>query len=372
MPDDQQTGEPAWSLGLVMIARNEARCIQRCLESVRGVVNHLLVLDTGSTDATVALAREAGAQVASFIWCDDFSAARNAALALSPCDWRLVLDADEWLEQGHEALRQLRHQPPSWVGQLEVSSLDETSSGPVRSSSWISRLLPRGMVYEGRIHEQPVWASPGVAPARQRMAVRVAHDGYLPAFQASKYERNHALLQALVQQHPDQAYAWYQWGKNHEVHGHPLPAVEALQKALGLASPAEPWRHDLILRLMQALQASGQYEQAFGLAQAEWAHWGHSPDFHFNLGNLFLNWALAEPHRFEALMPLIQESWMRCLSIGENSALEGAVQGRGSYLAAGNLAAFHESLGQTQEAAHWRSQARLMRVQAQEGPPCNP
>src|SRR4051794_7642346 len=83
-------------VALVMIARDEARCIERCLASVRAHVDEMLVLDTGSTDGTPELARCAGARVASFAWCDDFAAARNAALVLADADWSLVLDADEW------------------------------------------------------------------------------------------------------------------------------------------------------------------------------------------------------------------------------------------------------------------------------------
>jgi len=72
---------PAPRLALVVIARNEARAIERCLSSARPWVDEMVVLDTGSTDHTVALARACGARVHHFAWVDDFSAARNAALA---------------------------------------------------------------------------------------------------------------------------------------------------------------------------------------------------------------------------------------------------------------------------------------------------
>src|SRR6202000_2094035 len=86
-----------YKVALVMIARNEAARIVRALASVANSVDELVVLGTGSTDATVALARSAGARVAHFDWCDDFAAARNAALALADADWNVVGDADEWI-----------------------------------------------------------------------------------------------------------------------------------------------------------------------------------------------------------------------------------------------------------------------------------
>src|SRR5262245_31354097 len=77
-------------LALVMIARDEARCIERCLASVRAHVDEMVLLDTGSSDGTPEIARAAGARVGSFAWCDDFAAARNAALELADADWSLV------------------------------------------------------------------------------------------------------------------------------------------------------------------------------------------------------------------------------------------------------------------------------------------
>jgi glycosyltransferase involved in cell wall biosynthesis len=75
-----------------MIARDEARAIARTLQSARPFVERMIVLDTGSTDATRQIAAEAGAEVFDFAWVDDFAAARNAALDHSDADWNLVLN----------------------------------------------------------------------------------------------------------------------------------------------------------------------------------------------------------------------------------------------------------------------------------------
>jgi glycosyltransferase involved in cell wall biosynthesis len=78
------------TLSAVVLARDEARAIRRCLDSLRDHVDELLVLDTGSVDDTVALARAHGARVEHFAWVDDFAAARNRSLELAAGDWRLV------------------------------------------------------------------------------------------------------------------------------------------------------------------------------------------------------------------------------------------------------------------------------------------
>lgn len=85
-------------LSLAMIVKNEAARLAHCLESVRGLVDECVVLDTGSTDGTPELARQLGATVHPHPWRDDFAEARNAALALCRGDWILVLDADEALD----------------------------------------------------------------------------------------------------------------------------------------------------------------------------------------------------------------------------------------------------------------------------------
>ncbi len=85
-------------LSLAMIIKNEARHLAHCLESVRPLVDEIIVMDTGSTDESVAIAQALGAQVHSFAWVDDFSAARNAALAKCTGDWILVMDADEAID----------------------------------------------------------------------------------------------------------------------------------------------------------------------------------------------------------------------------------------------------------------------------------
>ena len=84
-------------LSLAMIVRDEASDLPRCLDSARGMVDEMVVVDTGSADATRDVAAAAGALVHDVPWRDDFAAARNASLDLCRGRWVLVLDADEVL-----------------------------------------------------------------------------------------------------------------------------------------------------------------------------------------------------------------------------------------------------------------------------------
>ena len=88
------------TLSACLIVRNESRVLERCLASLSSVVDEIVVVDTGSTDATPEIAAGFGARICRHVWRDDFSAARNVGLDVATGDWILAIDADEYLEAG--------------------------------------------------------------------------------------------------------------------------------------------------------------------------------------------------------------------------------------------------------------------------------
>lgn len=345
-------------LALVMIARDEARAIARALQSARPYVDRMIVLDTGSTDATREIAVAQGAEVADFAWVDDFAAARNAALALSDAAWNLILDADEWIASGGEALRPAAL--PAGGGFLGEVRIESPMDGPGAEGvgqSWIARVLPRGVRYAGRIHEQPASALP-----RLRLGLTLGHDGYTTAALARKGGRNEALLKAELEAAPDDAYLWFQLAKEHQARGRAPEAAAAFAQALRLAPPDAPYRHPLVVRALIALKADGRIAEALALADAEVARFADSPDFYFVIGDLYLEAASREPERaLSHFLPVVEQAWKRCLEIGERPDLDGAVAGRGGHMAAYNLAVFYETLGHAAPAAEYRALAARLR-----------
>lgn len=342
-------------LALVMIARDEAHAIARALASARPHVDKMIVLDTGSVDATPEIAAAAGADVRPFNWIDDFSAARNAALAHSDAAWNLVLDADEWVEGGADALTRL----PTGGDQLGLVRLDNRvdEGEPEAASAWLPRLLPRGVRYEGRVHEQPVGAKRSF-----RTGLILGHDGYTAANLERKAGRNEALLMAELQAAPEDAYLWYQLAREHQVRGRPPQAALCFAEALRLAPGDTPWRHGLVVRALTAFKTAGRLDEALDLAGAEIDRWSGSPDFYFALGDLYLECASHAPDRAATdFLPIVETAWKRCLEIGEQPALDGSVPGRGSHMAAHNLAVFYETLGRKELAAQHHAMAARMR-----------
>jgi tetratricopeptide (TPR) repeat protein len=164
------------TLALSMIVRNEEAVLPRCLESVRGIADEIVIADTGSTDQTMQIARHFGARVFSIPWENDFACARNQALAEVHSDWVLALDADEMLDPGatqtmadHMAKADIAgYQVPIWNYTLRLSDhLWDRPAKPNRSSLAAARQYPAYVEHEnvrlfrrlpeiyfvGRVHE---------------------------------------------------------------------------------------------------------------------------------------------------------------------------------------------------------------------------
>ena len=318
------------TIAATLIVRDEARCIARCLASVAPFVDRMVVVDTGSLDDTVALAAGCGAEVYRIDWPDDFAAARNHALGLADADWHLVLDADEWIVAGGEALRAWCA-GPARLGRACV--LSDDGEGRSTTRSWITRVLPRGARFEGRVHEQVASTLP-----RERTGLHIGHDGYRAAQIARKRDRNHRLLLAELAERPGDAYLLYQIAKDADMRGATGEAADAYAQAVAATPAVAGWRHELVTCAIPALARAGRLPQAMALAEAETPHWPESPDFFFVLGDLLLGHAIADPARaVDQWLPLASGAWERAIAIGERPDLEGSVAGRGSHLAQHNL-----------------------------------
>jgi tetratricopeptide (TPR) repeat protein len=319
----------------------------------------MIVLDTGSADDTRGVAGACGAEVFDFAWCDDFAAARNAALARSDAAWNLVLDADEWIEAGAEALGPavLPAEGGAFLGEVRIASSMDAEGGGGLAQAWIARVLPRGVGYVGRIHEQPVSDLP-----RERLPLTVGHDGYLADNLERKGSRNETLLMRELEAAPEDPYLWFQLAKEHQSRSRAPQAALCFTEALRLAPPDVPWRHALVVRTLIALKANGQLDDALVLADREVAHWQASPDFYFTVGDLYLEAASREPERATDFLPIVELSWKRCLEIGERPDLDGAVAGRGGHMAAHNLAVLYGTLGMAEQAAEYEALAASLRA----------
>ncbi|MFZ0158151.1 MAG: glycosyltransferase, partial [Kineosporiaceae bacterium] len=188
-------------LAATLIVKDEAATLPGCLASLTGIVDEIVVYDTGSTDNTVALARAAGARVVQGYWDDDFARARNAALDLTRAEWILVIDADERLTGDVAALRAHLRSDPADLLVMRVANLGP--DGQVLQTLLSHRIARRAAVrWNGRVHEQLHPVGPDADRARSAVLapdVHLVHHGYADAGRRRlKAERNLALAQAQL------------------------------------------------------------------------------------------------------------------------------------------------------------------------------
>lgn len=227
------------SLSLCMIVKNEAATLPKCLSSVKRVVDEMVVLDTGSIDRTPYIAQQFGAKVHHFKWCNDFSAARNAALKYVTGDWILVLDADETLTpaivpQLQEAIARdeyllinlVRHEvgaeqsPYSLVSRLFRNHPDIHFERPYHAlvDDSVSAILTK----------EPHWQVgylPGVA---------ILHAGYQKSAiaQNNKYAKAAAAMEGFIATHPDDPYVCSKLGALYVETGKITQGMELLRRGL--------------------------------------------------------------------------------------------------------------------------------------------
>ncbi len=327
---------PKIKLSLAMIVKNEARCLARCLHSVRPVADEIIVADTGSADDTVKIAAGFGAKIAPFQWINDFAAARNFALAQATGDWILVLDADEYAS---EALaREIRAfvQGPSQIGRLKIVSEFRQNGQTMRSSTFVSRLFPRGAKFEGRIHEQIASPLP-----RVNLSGELWHDGYL---ETKKTERNVHLLQAELAREPRSAYLQFQLALEYTSLGRPQDAFDCLQKARAAMQPSDPFAPNVIVDFLYAAMALNQFEAGLDAIRLYGNRLADFPDFHLVCGLFYMKYIGSDPAKHMADLPKIEQSYQRSLAVGETEKYK-SVHGAGSFLANYNLGVFYHAFG---------------------------
>lgn len=344
---------------LVVIAKNESRCIERCLRSAQPFTQRMVVLDTGSIDSTPELARACGAEVYFFEWVDDFAAARNRALEIADADWSLVLDADEWIEAGSDLGSFSIFAEPQ-MGLVRIKNIDQSSGMDLPVTSWLPRLLPRGVRYEGRIHEQPLSKLP-----RFKSGLVLGHDGYLQDQLQKKQGRNRHLLTQALSEEPEDPYLLYQLGTEHEGAKEFALAVGRYRQALQRLPIGAVYEHALLVRLIHCSCRAGWVEEALLLIQRFESRFQQSPDFHFAAGNAYLDQGLKDPAgAIHTWLPQAVQAWQRCLAIGDRPELEGSMLGRGSFLAASNLQVVFSVLGDQGQADEYSALAKRLKLRS--------
>jgi tetratricopeptide (TPR) repeat protein len=341
------------ALSVCLIVRDEQRNLGEALGSVKDIAAEVVVVDTGSTDRTVEVARQHGARVHHFSWVDDFSAARNFCIQQAREPTILSLDADERLDvDSLAALHAYCQDNNGRAGRVLRTNLD--AGGGVLSVESLTRLQPNkpGFRYAGRIHEQ--LQLHGKASPSVQTQVRLLHTGYTQEalHTGGKVERNLRLLSLAEADQPDEPYVTYQRGRTLAASGAHVEAVEAFRAALEKLGDRPPasvrYLPTLLLQLGYACLHSGD---APGTLDALSLATDLFPDF----TDLYFLYGLALMQLGDAAhLDDIRLAFEHCLTLGEpDSTRYESVPGVGSFRAQHNLGVFYESFGQIDAARTW-------------------
>lgn len=257
-------------ISLCMIVKNEAGTIRRCLQSVAGAVDEIIVVDTGSTDATQEIAQEMGAKVCSFDWNDNFSDARNASIELATGEWIFFLDADEELAgESKEALARC-------TAEENVEGYFTKILNYIGADGWVEtcpdlvfRLFKNKPEYRfrGAIHEQiadVILKKNQHASYRMANEIVILHYGYLDSQidKKDKKNRNLKIIEKELVMEPQNQLLRYHYGVELFRLEKYIEAAQVFIETANRTDPQTIYFPKLLRYITLAYHSAGQPENA--------------------------------------------------------------------------------------------------------------
>lgn len=337
-------------ISLCMIVRDEEEMLPRSLAAVAEAVDEIVVVDTGSRDRTVEIARSFGAIVLEREWTGDFAAARNASIEAASGDWLLFLDADEVLHPADgPLLRELTGR--TWREAfylVETNHTGELGDGTAVTHNALRLFRNRPEYrFEGRIHEQIGHRLPSGLPERlEPTAIRVDHYGYLGAIRDAKEKsrRNIELLRRQLEASDGaDSFLHFNLGSELAAAGDATGACEQFERAWKLLQDdpgrrRRPYLPALASRSTKALRFCGRHDEAGARAAEGLALYADFTDL------IFEQALLAEAgDDLDRAATLLAE----CLRRGDAPSNLSPTVGCGGYLALVRLAAVEAKRGDT-------------------------
>jgi len=222
-------------ISLCMIVKNEEKNLPGCLDSVKDLVDEIIIVDTGSTDQTKETVTGYDIRWFDFNWIDDFSAARNYSVEKAAGEWILVLDADERLPAGEAD--KIRALVSSGSGMAYNLNFRSTIRGSTAGKIFIhthSRLFKNGLGFRfsGKVHEQIIDSVIDAGGSLQNTDIFVDHIGYSnESASMSKIERNIRILEKELAEKPDDGNIYFYLGESYSQLEHWQSAIDFYEKS---------------------------------------------------------------------------------------------------------------------------------------------
>ena len=218
-----------------MIVRNEERFLDACLQSARRLVDEIVIVDTGSTDRSLEIARDHGARVFELPWQGDFATARNRALAEARGRFFLYIDADEQVVEGtRDELEIVLADPSVIAGTVRFRpGAGFTPYLEYRLLRRDPRLSFRGVIHESFMDGLLEWNAAGGRIVSTSVALdHYGYDGDI----SHKHPRNLPLLLERLAATPGHLYSWCHLASTYEGMSQEADAESAWRRAVELVS----------------------------------------------------------------------------------------------------------------------------------------
>jgi FkbM family methyltransferase len=285
-------------LSVCMIVRDEENALPRCLKSVQDIADELIVVDTGSKDNTISIAKDFGAKVFYFEWRDDFAAARNESLRHATGDWILQIDADEELPSSSiPFLREAISNP--WC-LVYVITCDNGAACRIERFVEVGRLFRNHpLIRYSRPYHETVASSAHKLTAQEpkwqllnEPRIRIRHYGYEPSEMRSrnKLERGLHSMESHLEENPSDDYMLTRLAETYGALGRYDEAMSMLQKAVAI----NPKRADTHKSLGLVYFEKGMLDEAIAQLKQAVAINPNRADVHNNLGMAYYTKGLVD------------------------------------------------------------------------------
>jgi tetratricopeptide (TPR) repeat protein len=285
----QGASGPTAGVSLCMIVRDEEKTLDRALRSVADLVQDIVIVDTGSTDATRSIASKWRARLVDFAWADDFAAARNESLRLAQGDWIFWLDADEFIDADNKRLLQQLFgmlKQSNCVYMMKQWSISEQPGGStlVVDHARLFRNRP-GLAWKYRIHEQILPSLQGLGDKVVFTDIRLTHHGYQDSqTRKQKLQRNLRILLKQAEELPDEPFTLFNLAGTYHDLGNTDQAVPLLTQAVEKAPKGAGFLGKAHVLLAQHQREHGNTAQALAWCQRGKKLLPRSPELWFEEG----------------------------------------------------------------------------------------
>lgn len=275
-----------------MIVKNEEQRLAKCLESILGFVDEIIIVDTGSMDATKEIAYRYTPNVLDFEWTQDFSAARNASIQKATGTWIIYLDADEFVDplkfQEFVAfLSKLPDHKPTGIILPVYNYVGDNNSGKISESKAIRVFNNYQHIQFIRpIHEQLHCSSANIFTVEYPFPIY--HTGYLQEIIESKDKssRNMAIFETMLLEGTLSFYDWFTLGNEYNTQNRYQEALACYLKANQPSQEDKVWLPLCIGSLINCYIHLEDFSKAYLHIKSYQLHWPNACDFYWLEGFL--------------------------------------------------------------------------------------